>query len=426
MVLALLIVFLVQWYLALVSVNAIGFMNTDTKITTFTFDLGIVGGGIVGLATAIQSLRKHPDRRVVVLEAEPDVGRHQSGHNSGVLHSGVYYKPGSLKAKLCRTGKQAMEEFCTEHAIPFDRCGKIIVATNEAELMRLDDIERRGNENGVELRRINSAQIRQREPAAAGIAGIHVPEAGIVDYQRVCLTMRQVIESTGSSVMTSSRVEAIEPHGGGLRLKCGERSFHVAKMVNCGGLQCDRVLRLAGGETSTRIVPFRGEYYDIIKSRQSLCRHLIYPVPDPSFPFLGVHFTRMIGGGVECGPNAVLAFAREGYRWRDIRLKDIADTVGFRGFHKLAATHWRMGAGEIWRSVNKQAFVLALQKLLPSIRSSDLKPGRAGVRAQAVDVSGKLVDDFLIERTENAIHVLNAPSPGATASLAIAHQIIEM
>ena len=395
-------------------------------MNTFTFDLGIVGGGIVGLATAVQWLRKNPDLRVVVLEAESEVGMHQSGHNSGVLHSGIYYKPGSLKAKLCRAGKRELEEFCNEQGIPFDRCGKIVVATNEAELARLDDIERRGIANGVDLRRINSDEIRRLEPAAAGIAGIHVPETGIVDYRKVCLAMRRVIESKGSSVMTSARVQAIQPHGGGLRLDCQKASFHVGKMVNCGGLQCDRVLQLAGGKTSTRIIPFRGEYYEIIESRQSLCRNLIYPVPDPSFPFLGVHFTRMIGGGIECGPNAVLALSREGYRWRDVRVKDIADTLRFPGFHKLAATHWRMGVGEIWRSVNKQAFVAALQKLLPSIRTSDLRPGRAGVRAQAVDASGKLVDDFLIERTDNAIHVLNAPSPAATASLAIAQQIVEM
>jgi len=390
------------------------------------YELGIVGGGIVGLSTAVQWLKQHPGQRVVVLETEAEVGRHQSGHNSGVLHSGLYYKPGSLKATLCRAGKLEMEQFCQEHGVLFDRCGKVVVATNEAELDRLDDIERRGIENGVELRRINSDELRRLEPAAAGVAALHVPEAGIVDYGKVCLAMRRVIESSGSSVLTNSRVDAIQPRGGGLRLRFGKSEVEVAKMVNCAGLQCDRVLRLAGGSTTTRIIPFRGEYYDIIESRQSLCRNLIYPVPDPSFPFLGVHFTRMIGGGVECGPNAVLALAREGYRWRDVRPVDLFDTLSFRGFRKLAAVHWRMGAGEIWRSVNKQAFVAALQKLLPSIRAADLTPGRAGVRAQAVDVTGNLVDDFLIERTENAIHVLNAPSPAATASLAIARKILEL
>ena len=391
-----------------------------------SFDLGIVGGGIVGLATAVQWLRRNSDHRVVVLEAETQVARHQSGHNSGVLHSGIYYKPGSLKARLCRSGKLEMEAFCREHQIPFDRCGKVIVATNEAELQRLDEIERRGIENGVELQRIHSDDLRRLEPAAAGIAGIHVPETGIVDYRAVCAAMRRAIERQGSVVATSTRVDQIESLSGGLRLRSKSQCFEVARMVNCGGLQCDRVLRLAGGTTTTRIIPFRGEYYELIESRQQLCRNLIYPVPDPSFPFLGVHFTRMIDGGVECGPNAVLALAREGYRWRDVKPKDLLDTLTFRGFHKLAGTHWRMGAGEIWRSLNKKAFVLALQKLLPSLQASDLKPGRAGVRAQAVDISGKLVDDFLIERTDHAIHVLNAPSPAATASLAIGKYICEL
>jgi (S)-2-hydroxyglutarate dehydrogenase len=390
------------------------------------YDLGIVGGGIVGLATALQWLRKNPDHHVIVLEAEADVGRHQSGHNSGVLHSGIYYKPGSLKATLCRSGKAAMEEFCREHNIAFDRCGKVIVATNDAEFQRLEDIEKRGIANGVESQRIDGDELRRLEPAAAGIAGLHVPETGIVNYAAVCQAMRKEIERQGSVVSTSTRVNHIASRPGGLRLQSGARSFEVARMVNCGGLQCDRILRLAGGTSTTRIVPFRGEYYELVESRQSLCRNLIYPVPDPSFPFLGVHFTRMIDGGVECGPNAVLALAREGYRWRDVKPRDMLDTFSFRGFHRLAGQHWRMGAGEIWRSLNKRAFVVALQKLLPGLQSSDLKPGRAGVRAQAVDATGKLVDDFLIERTEHAIHVLNAPSPAATASLAIGEYLCEL
>jgi (S)-2-hydroxyglutarate dehydrogenase len=400
-------------------------LNMTSPTSAKSFDLGIVGGGIVGLATAVQWLRKHPSGRLIVLEAEPEIARHQSGHNSGVLHSGIYYKPGSLKATLCRQGKQQMEAFCQEHLVPFDRCGKVIVATSEPELQRLDEIERRGAANGVEATRINSDELRRLEPAAAGIAGLHVRETGIVDYRAVCQAMRTVIERQGSIVATSSRVTRIEHTSGTLRLTCGKQLFEVAMMVNCGGLQCDRILKLAGGETTTKIVPFRGEYYELAPGRESLCRNLIYPVPDPSFPFLGVHFTRMIGGGVECGPNAVLALAREGYRWRDVRPTDLIDTLAFRGFHQLARAHWRMGAAEIWRSLNKNAFVRALQKLLPALRASDLKPGRAGVRAQAVDASGKLVDDFLIQRTENAIHVLNAPSPAATASLAIARHIVD-
>ncbi len=393
---------------------------------TTNFDLGVIGGGIVGLATAYQYLGRFPDRRVVVLEAEADVGMHQSGHNSGVLHSGIYYKPGSLKATLCRSGKAEMEQFCTDHGVPFDRCGKVIVATNEAELQRLTDIEERGEQNGVQSQRIHSDELRRLEPAAAGIAGLHVPETGIVDYRRVCLILRKIIESQGSRVVTSGRVERIQGQPQSLLLHAAKERFAVAKMVNCAGLQCDRVLRLAGGQTSVRIVPFRGEYYEIVASRRSLCRNLIYPVPEPKFPFLGVHFTRMIGGGVECGPNAVLALAREGYRWRDLSAGDLMETLRFRGFQKLAVQHWRMGIGEIWRSLNKQAFVMALQKLVPSITTGDLVPGRAGVRAQAVAADGKLVDDFFIQHTDHAIHVLNAPSPAATASLAIARHVVAM
>ncbi len=394
--------------------------------TATTFDLGIIGGGIVGLATGFQYLTRYPDRRVLVLEAESEVGRHQSGHNSGVLHSGIYYKPGSLKATLCRSGKQQMEQWCEEYGVPFDRCGKVVVATNEPELKKLDDIEQRATENGVQFQRINSDQLRKIEPAAAGIAALHVPETGIVDYGQVCRTLRRVIETLGSSVVTSTRVDRIINETGGVRLQAGTKTFEVSEMVNASGLHCDRVLRLAGGDSTSRIVPFRGEYYDIIESRRSLCRHLIYPVPDPKFPFLGVHFTRMIDGGVECGPNAVLALSREGYRWRDVRPVDLMETLRFRGFQKLAIEYWRMGSAEIWRSLNKQAFVAALQKLIPSIRASDLAPGRAGVRAQAVDANGKLVDDFVIERTHRAIHVLNAPSPAATASLAIGKYIVDL
>ena len=390
------------------------------------YDLGIIGGGIVGLATALKYSDRFPDRRAVVFEAETDVGMHQSGHNSGVLHSGIYYKPGSLKATLCRSGKRQMESFCSQQSIPFETCGKVIVATDAAEVSRLDDIEARGHANGVGLRRIERTELSDMEPHAAGIAAIHVPETGIVDYGRVCDVMRKVIQSRGSEVMTNFRVTRIDRRANSLVLAGKAGSIEVATMVNCAGLQCDRVLRLAGGRSTIRIVPFRGEYYDLVPEKRSLCRNLIYPVPDPSFPFLGVHFTRMIGGGVECGPNAVLALAREGYRWRDINATDLVQTLTYGGFLRLASAHWRMGAGEIWRSISKRAFVTALQKLLPSIRGEDLKPGRAGVRAQAIDPSGKLVDDFVIERTENAIHVLNAPSPAATASLAIADKIIDL
>ncbi len=398
--------------------------HTTTKLLG-EYDLAIVGGGIVGLATAVQMLSARPDTRLVVIEAEPNVGMHQSGHNSGVLHSGIYYKPGSLKAVLCRSGKAMMETFCAENDVKTDRCGKVIVATNGNELESLDRIQQRGEANAVECYRINSDELRQREPAAAGIAAIHVPEAGIVDYRAVCLAMRRVIERLGNPVITDSRVDRIAADENAVEIGFGDRAVRASWMINCAGLHSDRVLRLAGGTPQAKIVPFRGEYYDLVPSSYSLCRNLIYPVPDPAFPFLGVHFTRMIGGGVECGPNAVLALARDGYRWRDIKPADLAETLMFSGFRRLATKHWRMGVGEMWRSARKSAFVAALQKLIPSIRESDLKPGRSGVRAQAVSPDGSLIDDFLIDQTLRAIHVLNAPSPAATASLAIGQYVVE-
>lgn len=397
----------------------------STTHTLGEYDLAIVGGGIVGLATAVQMLVKRPDTRLAVIEAEPNVGMHQSGHNSGVLHSGIYYKPGSLKAVLCRSGKAMMETFCAENGVPTDRCGKVIVATNAKELESLDKIQQRGEANGVECYRINSDELRQREPAAAGIAALHVPETGIVDYREVCFAMRRVIERLGNRVITDSRVDRIEASDSAVEIGFGGRNVRASWMINCAGLHSDRVLRLAGGTPSAKIVPFRGEYYDLVPSSYSLCRNLIYPVPDPAFPFLGVHFTRMIGGGVECGPNAVLALARDGYRWRDIRPADLAETFLFGGFRRLATKHWRMGIGEMWRSASKAAFVAALQKLIPSIRESDLKPGRSGVRAQAVSPDGSLIDDFVVDQTLRAIHVLNAPSPAATASLAIGQYAVE-
>lgn len=390
------------------------------------FDVAIIGGGIVGLATATQFQSRYPDARLVLFEAERQVGQHQSGRNSGVLHSGIYYRPGSLKATLCRQGKAAMEAYCQANAIPFDRCGKVIVATSEAELAQLDAIQQRGQENGVQAERMHAKSLHELEPHAAGLAALHVPETGIVDYKQVCQVMSRNLQAAGASVMTASRVERIQTQGERLRLTFQNRTITTRKLINCGGLQCDRILRLAGGTTTSRIIPFRGEYYELNADRQHLCRNLIYPVPDPSFPFLGVHFTRMIQGGVECGPNAVLALAREGYRWTQLKPRDVWETMSYRGFHRLAKRHWRMGAGEVWRSLNKRAFVKALQKLMPSIRSSDLRRGRAGVRAQAVDEAGRLIDDFLIEQTEHAIHVLNAPSPAATASIAIANKIVDL
>ncbi len=389
-------------------------------------DVVIVGGGIVGLASGLKLQTRYPDLRLTLIEAESGVGRHQSGHNSGVLHSGIYYKPGSKKATCCRTGKQEMEEFCTEHSIAWDKCGKVVVATSEAELSRLDNIAERASLNGVQCERINSDQLRELEPAAAGISALHVPETGIVNYRSVCEKMAEILVTGGASIELGFELIGIRNVGSGLELqgKAGQ-NIQTGKLINCGGLQSDRVCKMAGIKTNLKVVPFRGEYYELAPRSEALCRNLIYPVPDPSFPFLGVHFTRMIDGGVECGPNAVLALARDGYRWRDVSLNDLTDTLAFKGFRKLAARHWRMGLGEMHRSISKQAFVTALQKLIPSIKASDLVAGRAGVRAQTVTPTGELVDDFLFEVSEHSIHVLNAPSPAATASLAIANHIVD-
>ncbi|TWU32993.1 L-2-hydroxyglutarate oxidase LhgO [Novipirellula artificiosorum] len=391
-----------------------------------TADVVVVGGGIVGLATAMQLIQRHGALSVTVVEAESRVAGHQSGHNSGVLHSGIYYKPGSNKAKTCRAGKAAMEAFCDDSGIMWDRCGKVVVATSELELAGLNRIAENATANGVEFERIDTDQLRQLEPAAAGIAALHVPATGIVNYVDVCAAMHRWIVDHGGKVVLGFRVAKIHPTKRSIRVSSSLGSeMDCGRLINCAGLQSDRVLQLAGGQPSVRIVPFRGEYYELNQGRESLCRNLIYPVPDPAFPFLGVHFTRMIGGGVECGPNAVLALSRHGYDWKTMNPKDLAGTLLYPGFLRMAKTHWRMGVGEIHRSLRKTAFVRALQRLIPSVNAADLKPGRAGVRAQAVAPEGGLLDDFLIEPTEHAIHVLNAPSPAATASIAIADQIVD-
>jgi len=389
-------------------------------------DLVVVGGGIVGLSSAMVFQDRFPGRSVTVVETERRVSEHQSGHNSGVLHAGIYYKPGSQKATLCRAGKVAMENFCTEHSISWDRCGKVVVATTEEEIPRLDNIARRAIENGVEFERIDADQLSELEPSAAGLAALHVPETGIVNYRCVCEAMARLIRHRGGEIRLNFQVTKIE--SGSTSVTLTSRDGMVVccdRMINCGGLNSDRVCRMAGGVPEVQIVPFRGEYYELVPGSESLCRTLIYPVPDPSFPFLGVHFTRMIDGGVECGPNAVLALARQGYRWGNVQPGDVLEVLSYKGFRSLARKHWRTGIGEIHRSLRKPAFVKALQKLIPSIRSADLRPGRAGVRAQAVTQDGNLVDDFLIQKSHRAVHVLNAPSPAATASLAIADHIID-
>jgi (S)-2-hydroxyglutarate dehydrogenase len=388
-------------------------------------NVAIVGGGIVGLATAWQLVERYPNLRALVLEKESSVGAHQTGHNSGVLHSGIYYKPGSLKAVNCRAGKKAMEEFCAAHGVPFDICGKVIVAVNDAEIPRLMNILDRGQQNGIRCELIGPERLKELEPHAAGVKAIHVPEAGIVNYRAATEKMAELVISRGSEVRCSARVLAVHENGPQIHLETTAGQFSADYLVTCSGLQSDRVAALTGVKPEAKIVPFRGEYYELKPDSEHLCRNLIYPVPDPAFPFLGVHFTRMIQGGIECGPNAVLAFAREGYRKSDICLKDLCETVGFRGFRIMAAQYWRMGLGEMWRSWSKAAFVKALQRLLPEVRSEHLVPARAGVRAMAVAPDGTMVDDFVIQPTGRVVNVLNAPSPAATSSLNIGKLVVE-
>lgn len=386
-------------------------------------EICIIGGGIVGLATARALSQQNPDARLTVLEKEADTAMHQSGRNSGVLHSGVYYKPGSLKATTCRAGKLAMQDFCQQHDVPFELCGKVIVATSDDELGRLQNILKRGTENGVNCQQIDAAQLKEIEPHASGVAAIHVPEAGIVDYPAVCQKLVQLLREAGHDVRFNFEVTAIDRKTQQTKIRSDKDEFTSNYVVNCAGLYSDHVVRLAGGKPEHRIVPFRGEYYELRDEFRHLCRHLIYPVPDPSFPFLGVHFTRMIDNSVECGPNAVLALAREGYNWKTARMGELAESLSYRGFQKLALKHWKMGAGEMWRSASKGAFVKALQKLIPEIRAEHVSPCRAGVRAQAVGPDGSLLDDFKIQFDEGIAHVLNAPSPAATASLQIGKHI---
>lgn len=388
-------------------------------------DVVVVGAGIVGLATAYQLTRRVPSLKVTVIEKEPSVAFHQTGRNSGVLHSGIYYTPGSMKATTCRRGKLAMEEFCQTHSIPWDRCGKVIVAVDESELPALDRIQQRGHANGVECRRIDAYELKQIEPHSAGVAALAVPETGIVDYVAASQRLASEIMSAGGSVRLGSRLRKVMTQNDRLTVQLDSERIETRHLINCAGLYCDRVMMDCGLKPPIRIVPFRGEYYTLDESVWSLCRHLIYPVPDPNFPFLGVHFTRMIQGGVECGPNAVLALGRESYDWRSIRVDELMATLGYSGFLKLAARYWRMGAEEVWRSLSKAAFVRALQRLIPEIRSEHLTRAPAGVRAQAVSRDGKLVDDFLIVNEGPMLHVLNAPSPAATASLEIGNHIVD-
>ncbi len=385
----------------------------------------IVGGGIVGLATAYRLTERFPRAKVTLLEKEKELAQHQSGRNSGVLHSGIYYTPGSLKAVNCRNGKKAMEAFCEKEGIPYEICGKVIVAVEDSELPALQRLYERGQANGVTCALISRERLKELEPHAAGLRAIHVPEAGIVDYGEVCRRLAERVTEAGGWIVTGARVTAMRRTGRQIIVESTAGAWAADHVVNCAGLYSDRVARLSGEGPAAKIVPFRGEYYALRPTARPLCRNLIYPLPDSRFPFLGVHFTRRIHGGVECGPNAVLAFAREGYTKKDINLRDLFDSLTYPGFLRLVLRHGRVGMGEMWRSFSTAAFVKALQRLLPEITPADLEPAPAGVRAQALTPDGRLVDDFLIQETDRVINVCNAPSPGATASLNIGALIVE-
>lgn len=399
--------------------------TVGTRTTLISTDVAVIGGGIVGLATAYELNKRLPGCRVTVLEKEADLGQHQTGHNSGVLHSGIYYKPGSLKAINCREGKKLMETFCRDEGIAFDICGKVIVAIDDSDLPALERIYERGQANGVACEVVGPERLAELEPHAAGIKAIYVPEAGIVDYKQVCHRLAERIREAGGQVLTSAKVTKIDRSNGEVVLTTAAGEVKAKQIVNCAGLYCDRVTAMTGQKPDAKIIPFRGEYFILKPEAEHLCKTLIYPVPDPAFPFLGVHFTRMIGGGVECGPNAVLAFAREGYRKLDFSPSDMAETLTYPGFLKLAAKYWRTGLGEMWRSASKKAFVKALSRLVPEIKAEHLVPAPAGIRAQAVTPDGGMVDDFLIQEADRVINVNNAPSPAATASLNIGKTIVD-
>ncbi len=391
-------------------------------------DVVIIGGGIVGLATALQLKQQKPGLKVVLLEKEPAVAQHQTGHNSGVIHSGLYYKPGSLKATNCIRGYQLLLDFCDAEAIPYDLCGKIVVATKQEEVSQLETLYQRGLQNGLSgLKKLSAAEMRDIEPHVNGVAGMFVPQTGIIDYKQVADKYAEKFKELGGDIKLGERVEQLTT-GTSLSIVVTDKNRYETRLViNCAGLYSDKIAQLTQREPiDVRIIPFRGEYFKLKPQKEYLVNNLIYPVPDPNFPFLGVHFTRMVHGGVEAGPNAVLAFQREGYKKSDINLKELAQTLAWPGFQKVAAKYWETGLGEMYRSFSKSAFTKALQALIPEIQEDDLEPGGAGVRAQACDRTGGLLDDFAIVETDKAINVLNAPSPAATSSLSIGKTVSEI
>jgi (S)-2-hydroxyglutarate dehydrogenase len=390
-------------------------------------DLLIVGAGIVGLATALEATRRFPGMRVLAVDKEDHVAAHQTGHNSGVIHSGLYYKTGSLKARNCVAGAASMKRFCQEQGVPFEECGKLVVATTPEEVPRLEQLHQRGIANGVPgLRMMEPAQFREIEPHCSGLRALHVPTTGIVDYTAVAQKYAELIAQAGGEIVLGAKVNGLRDDEQANIVQTEAGDFRAKHVINCAGLYSDAVARMAGVHTELEIVPFRGEYYEIKPERRHLVKALIYPVPDPRFPFLGVHFTRRVNGSVEAGPNALLAFRREGYTGAGVHLSEAAETLGFPGFWKMARKYWRMGLAEQYRSWVKAAFVKSLQKMVPELQGSDLAPGGSGVRAQAVDKNGNLLDDFHFIHSGRMIHVCNVPSPAATASLEIGREIVDM
>ena len=390
-------------------------------------DIVIVGGGIVGLATAYHLTEKYPNKKILVLEKEDEVAHHQTGNNSGVIHSGLYYKPGSLKAKNCIDGYHMMIQFCDEHQIPYDLCGKVVVATDKSELGRLRDLFDRGRENGLEgLEMLDQARLKEIEPHLAGIQGIRVPQTGIVNYKQVCQKLAEIITQRGGEIHLNTLVQAMKETADNVQITTSTISVECQLIINCAGLYSDEVAKMHLGKLDTRIIPFRGEYFELTAEAEHLVKHLIYPVPDPNFPFLGVHFTRMIGGGIEAGPNAVFAFKKEGYLRTDFNLKEFFGSLLWPGFQKVMFKYWKTGLGEMYRSFSKKAFTKALKRLIPEVQEEHLVPAPAGVRAQACDRTGGLLDDFKIVHEKRAIHVINAPSPAATSSLSIGKTISDM
>ncbi len=394
-------------------------------MNTRPYDVAVIGGGIVGVATAM-NLLANPGRRVLVLEAEGELAAHQTGHNSGVIHSGLYYKPGSLKAATCTRGREALYRFCEEEGVAHERCGKVVVATTPTEVTALDELERRGRASGLDgLKRLVSEEIREREPHVVGLDGLFVPQTGIVDYAEVTRALARRITERGGEIRLNTRFLGRHRDGAAEVIETDRGEFTARNLINCAGLNSDRVALACGVDPGLRIVPFRGEYHHL-STTDTLINHLVYPVPDPRFPFLGVHFTRMIGGGIEAGPNAVLAFKRHGYSKLSFSLRDTISYLTYGGFWRMAWRHWRMGLAEMWRSLSRRAFVRALNKLVPELTVADLRPGGAGVRAQALLPDGTLADDFQVTTAPRMIHVLNAPSPAATAALAVGRHVADL